>query len=97
VHPHSSTAISVEEPVHKKQRHASHYAPYPSSSSSDHAKREKAILKKEREYQRKLDELDSRMSQLSKVEEETKMMLSQVAEREAESTLSQLDEGTCPL
>jgi hypothetical protein len=65
------------------------------TTSVDLAQREKALLKKEREFKRKSDELDDR---LSHVEEKEELLVSQAAQRDARATLSQLEEHfTCAL
>ena len=55
-------------------------------------------MAKEQECKRKSDELNERILSLSKREDEATLMLSQMAEREAQASLSQLEEHfTCPL
>ncbi|KAF8623045.1 hypothetical protein AX15_006551 [Amanita polypyramis BW_CC] len=61
-------------------------------------RREKALLSKEQDCKRKSDELNERILLLSKREDEATMLLSQIAEREAQAILNQLeDHFTCPL
>lgn len=61
-------------------------------------RREKALVSKEQECKRKSDELNERILLLSKREDEATMLLSQIAEREAQAVLNQLeDQFTCPL
>jgi hypothetical protein len=65
---------------------------------SDLAKREKALLKREQDLKRKSDDLNDRISRLSEKEERASLLMSQIAEREAMSTLFQLEEHfTCSL
>src|SRR5262249_41130289 len=64
----------------------------------DLARREKALLKRELDVQRRSDDLDGRISRLSEKEEKASRLLSEIAEREAQATLFQLEEHfTCPL
>ncbi|KAG6897436.1 hypothetical protein C0992_001597 [Termitomyces sp. T32_za158] len=59
-------------------------------------KREKTLLKNELDYKRRAVELDERALQLMKKENEASLVLSQIAEREAVASLSQLEEHfTC--
>ncbi|KAG6891192.1 hypothetical protein C0995_008444 [Termitomyces sp. Mi166 len=61
-------------------------------------KREKALLKNELDYKRRTIELDERGLELMKKEAEASLVLSQIAEREAEASLAQLEEHfTCAL
>ncbi|KAF8637659.1 hypothetical protein AX17_002727 [Amanita inopinata Kibby_2008] len=61
-------------------------------------RREKALLSRERECKRKSDELNERILLLSKKEDEATLMMSQIADRQAQAVLSQLDDYfTCPL
>lgn len=65
---------------------------------SELIRREKALVSKEQECKRKSDELNERILLLSKREDEATMLLSQIAEREAQAVLNQLeDQFTCPL
>jgi len=61
-------------------------------------KRERVLLAREREIQQRSDELDNRISLLRKKEEETALIVSQIAAREAKATLAHLEEHfTCAL
>ena len=61
-------------------------------------RREKALVSKEQDCKRKSDELNERILLLSKREDEATMLLSQIAEREAQAVLHQVeDQFTCPL
>ncbi|THV05543.1 hypothetical protein K435DRAFT_773718 [Dendrothele bispora CBS 962.96] len=61
-------------------------------------RREKALLRKEQEFKARVEELDNRTQFISKREDEVNALLAQAAEREAEATLSQLEEHfTCSL
>ncbi|KAF9482572.1 hypothetical protein BDN70DRAFT_874943 [Pholiota conissans] len=67
-------------------------------TSTELDRREKRLLHKEQDFNKRLEELELRMVTLSKMEDETSMMMSQLAEREIESALKQLEEHfTCPL
>ena len=61
-------------------------------------KREKRVAKLELDYQERSEELKRRYASLTEREKEVATALDRVAERDAQSTLSQLQElFTCPL
>lgn len=61
-------------------------------------RREKRLLQREADLNKRFDDLERRTSSLVKMEDETSKMMSQMAEREAQTTLKQLEEHfTCPL
>lgn len=65
---------------------------------SELAKREKILLFKEQECRLRTQQLDERMKALLDREDEATTKLSQLAKKEAQSALSQLDEHfTCAL
>jgi hypothetical protein len=67
-------------------------------SPSELIRRENAIFQKENELKQKSHDIDDRMISLSKKEYEASLVMSQLAERDARETLSQLEEHfTCAL
>jgi hypothetical protein len=68
------------------------------TASVDLAQWEKALSRREREFERKSNELDDRLSRVEEKERHTSLLISQVAQRDARATLSQLEEHfTCAL
>lgn len=55
-------------------------------------RREKSLLIKEKELRARSGELEQRAISLTRKEDEASIMMSRIAEREAESTLKQLEE-----
>ena len=55
-------------------------------------RREKSLLIKEKELRARSGELEQRAISLARKEDEASIMMSRIAEREAESTLRQLEE-----
>ena len=55
-------------------------------------RRERSLLSKEKELRARSGELDQRAISLTRKENEASIMMSRIAEREAESTLRQLEE-----
>jgi hypothetical protein len=67
-------------------------------TSTELDRREKRLLHKEQDLKNRLESFELRMSTLVKMEDETSLMMSQLAEREAEVALKQLEEHfTCAL
>lgn len=67
-------------------------------SPSELIRRENAVFRKENELERESHDIHDRMISLSKREYEASLMMSQLAERDARATLSQLEEHfTCAL
>ncbi|KAI4521079.1 hypothetical protein K525DRAFT_256980 [Schizophyllum commune Loenen D] len=106
--PASATTDAQDPPV--KRRRLSHADPLESCSARatsgrrgklTHAevlKREKRVAKLELDYQERSEELKRRYASLIEREKEVATALDRVAERDAQSTLSQLQElFTCPL
>ncbi|KDR80663.1 hypothetical protein GALMADRAFT_1097534 [Galerina marginata CBS 339.88] len=61
-------------------------------------RREKRLISQERDFKDRSDELEERIMLLSKKEDQTLLMMSQLAEQETRATLNQLEEHfTCPL
>ena len=67
-------------------------------SPSELIRRENAVFRKENELKRESHDIQDRMISLSKREYEASLMMSQLAERDARATLTQLEEHfTCAL
>ncbi|KAH9479427.1 Tripartite motif-containing protein 5 [Psilocybe cubensis] len=67
-------------------------------TTTDLERREKRLALKEQNLRDRMNELDERIQSLSKKEDQTSQIISQIAEREAQSILRQLEEHfTCAL